>query len=157
MIEVNNKTQYKFCRRRLKRLFISFCEMFSLNDGEVSLVVIGDKRMKDLNKQHRKLDKTTDVLTFPLSEKGLKYLKHNYFWGEIFINISEIKRIAKYDEMFKEINMKTSHSKTRQNYLFYFLIAHGLLHITGYTDETEKQRLQMLKIGKELLEKADIK
>lgn len=157
MIEVKNNTKYKFCNRRLKRLYKSFCEKFSLSDGEVSVVIIGDKKMKDLNNQYRKIDKTTDVLTFNASEEGIKYLKKNNFWGEIFINVSEIKRIYKYDEMFEELNMKKSHSQVRQNYLFFFLLAHGLLHVAGYSDGNLKDRLKMLKVGRELLNSADIK
>jgi len=118
--------------------------------------VISDKKMKDLNSNYRGIDKATDVLTFNASEDGLKYLKNNYFWGEVFINISEIKRIKKYDKMFEELDMKISHSKTRQNYLFYFLIAHGLLHMAGYNDDSEKERLKMLEIGKKILQKANI-
>ena len=156
MVEVKNNTQYKFCRRKLKRLFLAFLDKFSLSDGEVSLVVISDKKMKDLNSNYRGIDKATDVLTFNASEDGLKYLKNNYFWGEVFINISEIKRIKKYDKMFEELDMKISHSKTRQNYLFYFLIAHGLLHMAGYNDDSEKERLKMLEIGKKILQKANI-
>lgn len=35
------------------------------SDTEVSVTIIGDRRMKMLNKTYRKLDKTTDVLSFP--------------------------------------------------------------------------------------------
>ncbi len=156
MIEVLNKTKYKFCQRKLKRLFFSFSDEFNLNDGEVSLVLIGDKRIRELNKNYRKIDKATDILTFNASEDGIKYLKKNYFWGEIFINVLDLKRLKKYDEMFLEIGLKKSYSLKRQNYLFYFLIAHGLLHLAGFNDENEEDRLKMLKMGKKLLDKANI-
>lgn len=156
MIEVVNKTKFKFCQRKLKRLFLSFRDEFNLNDGEVSLVLVGDRKIRELNKQYRKIDKVTDILTFNASEEGVGYLRKNIYWGEIFINVLDLKRLKKYDEMFLEIGLKKSYSLKRQNYLFYFLIAHGLLHLAGFNDEYEKDRLKMLKIGKKLLDNANI-
>ena len=37
-------------------------------DTEVSMSIVGDRRMRELNKKYRKLDKTTDVLSFGLNE-----------------------------------------------------------------------------------------
>lgn len=34
-------------------------------DAEVSVTIVGDRRMKDLNSSYRKIDATTDVLSFP--------------------------------------------------------------------------------------------
>jgi ssRNA-specific RNase YbeY (16S rRNA maturation enzyme) len=79
------------------------------------------------------------------------------FWGEIFINISEIKRLYKYDNMFLELDMKISHSKNRIDYLFYFILVHGLLHLANYDDKLNVDRLKMLKMGKKLLIKTGIK
>lgn len=35
---------------------------------EVGVLIVGDRRMKQLNREYRKLDKTTDVLSFPLND-----------------------------------------------------------------------------------------
>jgi probable rRNA maturation factor len=40
-------------------------------DMEVSVIVVGDRMMKSLNKKYRKLDKTTDVLSFPLHDGAM--------------------------------------------------------------------------------------
>lgn len=37
-------------------------------DTEVSVSVVGDRRMRELNKKYRRLDKTTDVLSFGLND-----------------------------------------------------------------------------------------
>jgi len=42
-----------------------------------------------------------------------------------------------------------------RNYIFNFLFVHGLLHLLAYNDEKEKDRLQMLDLGKKFLEKAE--
>lgn len=38
---------------------------------EVGVSIIGDRRMKQLNNQYRKLDETTDVLSFPLNDSSV--------------------------------------------------------------------------------------
>ncbi len=158
MIEINNIVNYKFCRRKTKRLFVAFLHIFKLPEAEVSLALISSSKMKELNNNYRGINKTTDVLSFPVKNKqDLKFLKKEKFWGEIFIDPLEISDLKKYDEMFQELGLKLSYSKTRQAYLFYFLLAHGLLHLAGFKDEKNKDRLEMLKIGKELLDLAKIK
>jgi probable rRNA maturation factor len=48
----------------------TLAEMKVTSDVEVSIAVVGDRKMKELNKQYRDYDSTTDVLSFPLEETG---------------------------------------------------------------------------------------
>ena len=41
-------------------------------DAEVSVSIVGDRRMRELNKKYRDLDKTTDVLSFGLNDPSLE-------------------------------------------------------------------------------------
>jgi probable rRNA maturation factor len=75
---------------------------------ELSLVFIGDKVSKNLNKKYRGKDKPTDILSFPLSKKS----------GEIFINLKRTKTEAKKFE------------RGFENFVL-FLFIHGLLHLKG--------------------------
>lgn len=87
----------------------------------LSVVFIGDTRMRNLNKNYRKKDKTTNILSFPLSDSE----------GEIFLNIKKIEEEAQ--------QQNTSFKK----YCAYIFI-HGLLHLKGYshgsTMESEEQK-----------------
>lgn len=76
---------------------------------ELSLVFIGDKRSRSLNKQFRGKDKPADVLSFSLDKTT----------GEIFINPHEAKRRAPFFSM------------TTKGFLC-FLFIHGMLHLKGY-------------------------
>jgi len=42
-------------------------------------------------------------------------------------------------------------SKKNQQYLFYFLLVHGLLHLVGYNDSSKRERHEMLYQGKKFL------
>lgn len=158
MLEINNLTDYKFCRRKARRLFETFIKDYKLSGVEVSLALISAKEMRKLNKNYRGIDKATDVLSFSNPDFKKKRKKTDApdanFLGEIFINAEELLNLEAYQDMFVEIGLKVSRSKIRSLYLLYFLFAHGLLHLVGLIDESEKQRLKMLALGKKLMDKA---
>ena len=90
--------------------------------GLVNLIFCDDKLVRDLNKQFRKLDKTTDVLSFIYDEPELL--------GEVYISVPQAKRQApKWENSFyRELKR---------------LVVHGSLHISGYKHDTPKQRKEM--------------
>jgi probable rRNA maturation factor len=136
MIEINNTTAQKINQPKIKKIVNDFLVVHKKNNWEVSIAVISASRMRKLNDDYRGIDKTTDVLSF--SGEG-RYL------GEVIINIEEVKKSHKYLEVFG--------IKKSAEYIFYFLLIHGLLHLIGHTDDKEKERARMLKIGETFLEK----
>lgn len=125
MIEINNTTKAKIPAIKMKRIIEKFISAHKLKDFSVSVALIGDKKMQELNKQYRGLDKPTDVLSFT----GL---------NEIIIDIKAIERQA------RELK------KSRDSELF-FILVHGLLHLIGYDDNTEPKRLKMIALGEDFL------
>lgn len=125
MIEINNTTKAKIPAIKMKRIIEKFISVYKLKDFSVSVAIIGDKKMQELNKLYRGLDKPTDVLSFT----GL---------NEIIIDIKAIERQA------KELK------KSRDSELF-FILVHGLLHLIGYDDNTEPKRLKMIALGEDFL------
>ncbi len=109
---------------------------------EISLLLVNDKKMIDLNRQYRGIDKTTDVLSFPqISEfKNFKQSAQLTSLGDIVINIHQAKRQAKEHAMtfYEELN---------------WLLIHGILHLFGYDHEKNKyQAKKMRTLEIELLE-----
>ncbi|MBU4480373.1 rRNA maturation RNase YbeY [Patescibacteria group bacterium] len=91
---------------------------------ELSLVFIGDKLSRRLNKEYRKKDKPTNILSFPLSDTT----------GEIFINLSFAKKEAKkFDRDFS-------------NFIG-FLVIHGLVHLKGF-EHSSRMEEKEIKIRK---------
>lgn len=62
------ETHYPVNRKKIKQAIIAALEQQVKRDTEVSVSIVGDRRMKQLNEQYRKVDSTTDVLSFPLNE-----------------------------------------------------------------------------------------
>lgn len=137
MVELINNTKTHICRRRAERLRKGVFDFYNLGDSSVSLVVVSDKKMRSLNRDFRGIDKTTDVLTFSVENNG--GVNGDNLIGEIFINLEEARRAHKYVEIFGR--------KRSYLFIFYFLFVHGLLHLVGYNDKTEKDRKAMIELG----------
>jgi len=88
--------------------FVSIKEAVLGKKYELSLVFIGDKLSRRLNKTYRSKDNPTNILSFPLSETE----------GEMFINLNKVKKEA------------PSFDRNYSNFLL-FLFIHGLFHLKG--------------------------
>lgn len=152
MIEITNTTQTKINKKQIIFLSEAFLQTFKKSHVDVSLAIVGDARIRALNKQYRGHDKTTDVLSFAGAEWEGNLL------GEVIINPQEIKRLSKYKEIleFLGFSYPPQNLKKTENYLFYFILVHGLLHLVGYDDHEESERQNMLKIGRDFLSKHGI-
>lgn len=91
-------------------------------DGVVSVSVIGDRRMRTLNRLYRGKDKTTDVLSFSALEGG--WVGAGYEVGDIFISVPQIIRQAKVWEVTPKEE-------------FVRMLVHGVLHALGYDHITK--------------------
>lgn len=104
---------------------------------EVSVNLVGDAKIKQLNKKHRNKDKVTDVLSFPMNEKT--------DLGDIFICLSFAKKQAKSENV--SIGYKLAQ-----------LTVHGFLHLLGYDHErSEKDEIEMFKLENKILNKCQDK
>lgn len=111
---ITNSFKYYSARKDMNKMI----KIISKEVGkkiEASIHFISSKTIKNLNKEHRDLNMTTDVLSFPHNEMEDKIL----YIGDIFINIDII------DSQSKEIG---SDPLTEVK----FLTMHGLLHLIGY-------------------------
>ena len=95
--------------------------------GQVTIAILPGSRVKDLNRRYRKVNKATDVLSFPSGERGSfapRPLAPDAFLGEIVISREIARKQAKI----------LGHSVTVE---FRVLALHGLLHLLGYDHEVD--------------------
>ena len=93
-------------------------------DGIVSVNIIGDCRMRTLNRTHRGKDKTTDVLSFSAMEG--EWAGTTAEVGDIFICVPQIIRQAKVWDV-----------TPREE--FVRMLVHGVLHALGYDHMTKAE------------------
>jgi len=131
MVEIFNKTKNKINLKLVKTAAEKFLKAHKKEKHNLSIVFVGDKKIKELNKKYRKKNKITDILAFD---------GDGDFFGEIIINYAQIRRQAKL------------YNNSVQKELIFILI-HGLLHLLGYGDETEKERKEMIRKGEGFIKK----
>lgn len=107
----------------------------NLKPEQISIVIVGDQRIRTLNKKYRKKDQVTDVLSFVQNDIDLKYrLANDSYLGEIFINFRQAERQSK--NVKKEILN---------------LLVHGYLHLKGYTHNNDKDMEKIKKITEKIV------
>ena len=125
-------------------------------EAEVSVTVVDDKEIQEINKIYRNIDKATDVLSFPmyqyekaadfdnLDDSAFNPESGELLLGDIVISAEKVTAQAK----------EYGHSKERE---FAFLLVHSMLHLLGYDHMEEEERLVMESKQKEILELNDYK
>ncbi|MGJ4733918.1 rRNA maturation RNase YbeY [Leptospira levettii] len=109
-----------------------------LQSLELSVLVVNDEMMSEINGERRGKPKTTDVLSFPLYDESLKIPFQ--ILGEIVISMETCRKQA----------IEIGHSVIDE---FYRLLVHGILHLFGYDHETnEEDAVLMRKMEDECLD-----
>ena len=107
----------------------------------LNLVFVDDKNIKQINKEYRKKNKTTDVLTFVNSIKNNKNINETYC--DIFFSAETIKKDAK-----KNIINFYDHIT--------HLMIHCFLHVNGYDHKKETDFIKMKNLEEKILMKFDV-
>jgi len=121
---VNNEHGFAISEGVLVDIVCQICLDHGVNRGEVSLAIIDDQTIHQLNREHLRHDYPTDVLSFLLQRDG------DTLEGEVIVSADTATRVAvgctwsAHDEL-----------------LLYFI--HGTLHLVGYDDKDNDGRRKM--------------
>ena len=88
--------------------------------AELSLLLVGDRSMRRLNRLYRRTDRTTDVLAFPMRKHSAR--RAPALLGDVVISLPQAARQA----------AQAGHALERE---LTVLVIHGLLHLLGYDHE----------------------
>ena len=113
-------------RRRLQQLFDRITSSERGGKGGVNIIFTGDRELHRLNKQYRRIDKTTDVLSFNLDDEA----GEGEVFGEIYISVATAERQA------REYGTGLADELLR-------LSCHGLLHLFGYDHHRRDEAAEM--------------
>ena len=137
----------------------------------VTLLITNDAAIQSLNKQYRKQDKPTDVLSFPLLEKPIAHAPVDQLWmksellegvefqtQQTFITppdiITHLGDIVISWPMVQRQSSEVGHDPA---YELLFLLSHGVLHLIGYDDQTEAGYQAMIRIQQAVLDAIGLK
>lgn len=100
-----------------------------LENVEFNIIFVDSKKIHEINKTYRNVDRVTDVISFALEDNKTIELDHRLL-GDIYICIEKAEEQAK----------EYGHSFLRE---LAFLTIHGLLHLLGY-DHMEKEEEKIM-------------
>lgn len=106
----------------------------------MSVTIVSKKRIHEINKNFRNIDRPTDVISFAFLDDKNEVINNSVVTdlGEIYICYDVCLRNAK----------KYGNSFDRE---FCFLFVHGLLHLLGYDHQTKEEEEIMFKLQDEIL------
>ncbi len=118
------ESRYRVDRKRIKSVVFCVLEEQGVKSAlEVSIAIVGDRKMKALNKKYRQKEITTNILSFPLSEGDSTRLPKDVLrLGDIVISYPQIIREAAAEEILVDDKMEE-------------LVRHGMLHLLGLHHE----------------------
>lgn len=128
-------------------IFTSAKELGLDSNYELSITLVDNKKIQEINRDYRSIDQVTDVISFAIEDDD-----EEEFWdffeeedfpiprllGDIFISLDRTKEQAK----------DYGHSFERE---LGFLVVHGFLHLNGYDHQTEAEEKEMFALQEKIL------
>ena len=133
-IEENSKYE-----KTIKKVVEKCFEEEGISDSKLCLTITltNPENIRKINKEYRKIDKETDVLSFPMFEKqeldemiAKKQFEHEDVLGDIIISIARVEEQAK----------EYGHSFERE---LSYMVVHGFYHVMGYDHIKEEDKVKM--------------
>ncbi len=143
-VYVFNETSEDFSKveKDLKKILKYALKLEKVKKAECNVILVDNKKIHEINKAYRGIDRETDVISFAL-EDNLDIKMEVRILGDIYISVDKAKEQAEsYGHSFKrEIS---------------FLAVHGLLHLLGYNHEEKRDEEVMFQKQEEVLSKYGI-
>ncbi|MBQ8219084.1 MAG: rRNA maturation RNase YbeY [Bacilli bacterium] len=145
MFEIVNDTDREIIELNKLNEYIGYIvKKLKLEKCEFNIIIIDNKKIKNINKEYRNIDSETDVISFALEDNlDIKY-DHFRLLGDIYISIDKC-----YSQAYEY-----GHSRERE---ICFLATHGILHLLGYDHMNKIDEEEMFKLQNELLNSYNIK
>jgi len=120
-------------RRSIRRIL----KLLGRDQDEISILLVEDREIRDINRTYLKRDRATNVIAFPMQEGPFRNL-HPQVLGDVVLSVETASRDAKKEGMDLEDEIL-------------FLLIHGILHLLGYDHEGSRaQSLRMRAKEREL-------
>ncbi len=141
--DITNEFNYKDDYSYLNEVIEHTLEKLNVENAHLSIILIDDDTMHEMNKKYRGIDRTTDVLSFAY-EDNQKVICEIRELGDIFISIPKMESQA----------VEYGHSEKRE---LSFLVVHGVLHLLGF-DHTidEEHEKEQFALQEEILNELNI-
>jgi rRNA maturation RNase YbeY len=128
---INRQRRYRVNARALARFAERVLAAVGRDGHAVTIVFVGDRAIRHLNREFRGIDRPTDVLSFPFGEPDPDASEPSPYLGDVVISVETARRDA--------ARWRISLDRELRN-----LIIHGVLHLCGYDHETDRGEMRRL-------------
>lgn len=112
----------------IEKSIVAVLKVENLDENvEVSVSFVGDEEIRDLNRDYRGVDKSTDVLSFPMDDE---FIIVSRILGDVIINTRRVMEQAE----------ELGHSNERE---LSYLTVHSILHLLGYDHMEDEDKKEM--------------
>ncbi len=138
-IQINNNTIYE-----INDICLAMCEdileQLNLENVSMSINFVTSDEIEKINCEYRGVCAPTDVISFPV-EGVDRSLFDEIELGDLFISLDKVY----------ENSCEIGNTMLRE---FGFVLAHGILHLNGYTHENDEESDEMFSLQEELIKSA---
>lgn len=139
VVQLNNKTSYDFSRAFFEKILKETLrqletECLTQTELQLSVALIEEEEIKEINSKYRQKDKPTDVLSFAEYEQltalcAAAEKQKELLLGELIICPSYVEKSARMQDFSLENE-------------FVYIVSHGILHLLGFDHEEEMFAIQ---------------
>ena len=139
MFEIINNSNEEVLELDILEKYVRYVvEKLELENAIFNFILVGEEEILRLNRDYRKVDRVTDVITFAL-EDGDNFQNPEFrTLGDVYICIPVAYKQA----------LLYGHSRIRE---ICFLATHGILHLLGYDHMEKEEEKVMFSLQEELL------
>lgn len=132
MIHFHYETDFKLKNIRLTKQWLSSCiAHFNAKVGNINYIYCTDDYLLTINQQHLQHNAYTDIITFDYSD-------NNHLSSDIYISIDRVQENAHkfHTDFDSELHR---------------VMIHGILHLVGFKDKTDSDKIEMRTKENEML------
>ncbi|MER2064503.1 MAG: rRNA maturation RNase YbeY [Alkalibacterium sp.] len=120
-------------------------------NAEISVTVVDNQKIREINREYREKDAVTDVISFALEDDEDIFMALDFEEVDIPRDLGDI--FLSYDKAVEQAE-DYGHSVDRE---LGFLLVHGFLHLNGYDHMTEADEKEMFSLQEEILREYGLK
>ena len=126
----NRQSRHKIALKKIKQTVQVILDALDCPDGEISILIVDDPQIEELNQQYLNREGPTNVIAFAMREGEFSNLSPHLL-GDVVISA---------DTAAREALMAATSLEGRFNEL----LVHGILHLMGYDHETSKKDARIM-------------
>jgi len=136
-VDIRTESRFPINRKKIKEIIDTVLKKHGIRGKvDVGILVVGDRKMKELNNKYIGHDETTDVLSFPLENGGVMSRRGTIDAPSGFISPPDgFLHLGDIVISYPRAILQAQENNVLVDEEILFLIEHGLLHLLGIHHE----------------------